>query len=147
MADYKDIIRGTINNIANKVKDVAESGAVRDMYDKGVDKAKSYGRIAKLTLEMNGESEELKRVYAEIGRLYYEDHKDEPEAYYTSLFAQAKEISEKMMAMDEEIKSMKDDFDADDDDDIDVEICNFEDIVDATENDGSDENHDDEPEE
>ncbi len=136
MADYKDIIHGTISNIVGKVKDVAESGTVRNIYDKGVDKAKSCGRIAKLTLEMNGEAEELKRVYTEIGRLYYEDHKDDaPEPYYASLFAQADEIKEKLRDMDDEIKSMKSEFQAEyDDDDIEVEICNFEDIVEESEN-------------
>ena len=136
MADYKDIIQGTINNIVGKVKDVAESGTVRDIYDKGVDRAKSYGRIAKLSLEMNGESEELKRVYTEIGRLYYEDHTDsENEPYYSSLFAQADELKAKLADMDAEIKAMKAEFDAQcGDADIDVEICNFEDIVEESEN-------------
>ena len=68
MADYKDIIAGTINSIVGKVKEVAESGAVRDIYENGANRAKSYGRIAKLALELNGENEELKRVYTEIGR-------------------------------------------------------------------------------
>ena len=72
MADYKDIISGTINSIVGKVKEVAESGAVRDIYENGANRAKSYGRIAKLALELNGENEELKRVYTEIGRLYYD---------------------------------------------------------------------------
>ena len=76
MADYKDIISGTINSIVGKVKEVAESGAVRDIYENGANRAKSYGRIAKLALELNGENEELKRVYTEIGRLYYEQAKD-----------------------------------------------------------------------
>ena len=136
MADYKDIIQGTINNIVGKVKDVAESGTVRDIYDKGVDKAKSMGRIAKLSLEMNGESEELKRVYTEIGRLYYEEHKDSAaEPYYSSLFARADELRAKLSEMDDEIKAMKDEFSAQyQDSDIDVEICNFEDIVEESEN-------------
>ena len=54
MADYKDIISGTINSIVGKVKEVAESGAVRDIYENGANRAKSYGRIAKLALELNG---------------------------------------------------------------------------------------------
>ena len=57
MADYKDIITGTLNNIVGKVKEAANTGAVRDIYEQGASRAKSYGRIAKLTLEVNGESE------------------------------------------------------------------------------------------
>ena len=135
MADYKDIIQGTLNKVVSKVKDVAENGTVRDIYDKGVDRAKACGRFAKLSLEMNGESEELKRVYTEIGRLFYEEHKDgELPPYYASLFASADEIREKLKEMDEELSSMREDFEEKcDEEDLDVEICNFEDIVDAFE--------------
>ena len=98
MADYKDIISGTINSIVGKVKEVAESGAVRDIYENGANRAKSYGRIAKLALELNGENEELKRVYTEIGRLYYEQAKDAPEGFFAPLFAQAEEICGRIAA-------------------------------------------------
>ena len=53
MADYKDIISGTINSIVGKVKEVAESGAVRDIYENGANRAKSYGRIAAKEDEIN----------------------------------------------------------------------------------------------
>lgn len=140
MADYKDIIAGTIGNIVGKVKEVAESGTVRDIYDKGASRAKSYTRIAKLTLEMNGESEELKRVYTEIGKLYYEQAKDAPEGFFAPLFSQVKEISDSILAKEEEINAMKAEFEAEcAAKDIDVEIGEFDDIVDATASDGADE--------
>lgn len=145
MADYKDIISGTINSIVGKVKEVAESGAVRDIYENGASRAKSYGRIAKLALELNGENEELKRVYTEIGRLYYEQAKDAPEGFFAPLFAQAEEICGRIAAKEDEINSLKADIAAAtgcDDADIDVEIGEFDDfdnIVDATEDDGKNE--------
>lgn len=145
MADYKDIISGTINSIVDKVKEVAESGAVRDIYENGASRAKSYGRIAKLALELNGENEELKRVYTEIGRLYYEQAKDAPEGFFAPLFAQAEEICGRISAKEDEINSLKADVAAAtgcDEADIDVEIGEFDDfdnIVDATEDDGKNE--------
>ena len=145
MADYKDIISGTINSIVGKVKEVAESGAVRDSYENGANRAKSNGRIAKLALEHNGENEELKRVYTEIGRLYYEQAKDAPEGFFAPLFAQAEEICGRIAAKEDEINSLKADIAAAtgcDDADIDVEIGEFDDfdnIVDATEDDGKNE--------
>lgn len=145
MADYKDIISGTINSIVGKVKEVAESGAVRDIYENGASRAKSYGRIAKLALELNGENEELKRVYTEIGRLYYEQAKDAPEGFFAPLFAQAEEICGRIAAKEDEISSLKADVAAAtgcDEADIDVEIGEFDDfdnIVDATEDDGKNE--------
>ena len=143
MADYKDIISGTINSIVGKVKEVAESGSVRDIYESGASRAKSYGRIAKLALELNGENEELKRVYTEIGRLYYEQAKDAPEGFFASLFAQAEEICERIEAKEDEINALKADITASAKDaDIDVEIGEFDDfdsVVDATEDDGKNE--------
>ena len=140
MADYKDIIKGTLSSIAGKVKEVAESGTVRDIYDKGASRAKSYTRIAKLTLEMNGESEELKRVYTEIGKLYYEQAKDAPEGFFAPLFSQVKEISDSILAKEEEINAMKAEFEAEAAaKDIEVEVCEFDQVVDATESDGTNE--------
>ena len=140
MADYKDIIKATLSSIAGKVKEVAESGTVRDIYDKGASRAKSYTRIAKLTLEMNGESEELKRVYTEIGKLYYEQAKDAPEGFFAPLFSQVKEISDSILAKEEEINAMKAEFEAQAAaKDIEVEVCAFDEVVDATEGDGTNE--------
>ena len=120
MADYKDIITGTISNIMGKVKEVAENPSVKDavdkvkaaaedtvgkvkeaaegstvkeVYEQGASRVKSYGRIAKLNLEMNGDYEELKRVYTEIGKLCYDQFKDAPEGFFAPLFAQVEEIS------------------------------------------------------
>ena len=156
MADYKDIIKGTLNNIAVKVKEVAESdtvqnfcgkvkeaaetGSVKEIYDKGANRAKAYSRIAKLTLEMNGESEELKRVYTEIGKLYYDQAKDAPEGFFAPLFNQVQEISASILAKEEEINAMKAEFEAEAAaKDIEVEVCAFDEVVDATENDGTNE--------
>ena len=159
MADIKDIVKGTLNSltdklreadipgklreadIPNKVMEGVKSSAVYDVYEKGTDRVKGYGRAMKMTLEMNGETEELKKVYAEIGKLYYQQEKDNPQDVFVPLFARAEELIDSILAKDDEIKSMKASLDAQyDGDDIDVEICNFEDIVDATENDGSDNN-------
>lgn len=138
MADYKDIITGTLNNIVGKVKEAANTGAVRDIYEQGASRAKSYGRIAKLSLEVNGESEELKRIYTEIGKLYFEQAKDAPEGFFAPLFAQAEEIIQRIQVKEAEIEAMKAEFEAANTEaDIDVEIGEFEDVVDATETDGS----------
>ena len=50
MADYKDIITGTLSNIVGKVKEVADSGAIKDIYEHGANRAKAYGQMAKLSL-------------------------------------------------------------------------------------------------
>lgn len=138
MASYKNIISGTINNIVEKVKEVADNKNVRSIYENGTGRAKAYGRIAKLSLEINGESEELKHVYTEVGRLYYEQAKDSPEGFFAPLFAQIAGISERISAREEEIAALKAEYASSDEcADIDVEIGEFEDIVSATEEEGS----------
>ena len=174
MADYKDIITGTLTNLVGKVKEVAESpnvkeavdkvkaaaedtvgkvkeaaegSTVKEVYDQGANRVKSYGRIAKLSLEMNGDYEELKRVYTEIGKLCYDQFKDAPEGFFAPLFAQVEEISARIERSEAEIEAMKAEAD------ISVEIVadsvedaaeefktaaeEFQNIVDATETEGS----------
>ena len=180
MADYKDIITGTISNIMGKVKEVAESpnvkeavdkvkaaaedtvgkvkeaaegSTVKEVYEQGASRVKSYGRIAKLTLEMNGDYEELKRVYTEIGKLCYDQFKDAPEGFFAPLFAQVEEISARIERSEAEIEAMKAEAGCQEEPDISVEIVadsvedaaeefkaaaeESQNVVDATETDGS----------
>jgi len=129
MADYKSIITGALSNVVGKVKEVANRETVRDLYEQGTTRAKSYGRIAKLTLEVNSEGENLKRVYTEIGKLYFEQAKDAPEGYFAPLFAQAEEISASIAAKGAEIDALKAAM-ASEEADVEVE---FEEVVEAAE--------------
>ena len=137
MADYKDIINGTIASIMDKVKGVADSGAVRNVYEQGASKAKSYGQLARYAFEVNGDKEELKRVFCEIGKLYFDQAKDAPDEFFAPLFEQAKVITQRIAEKEEYIKAVKSEFAAPAAEaDIDVEVCDFEEVVSATEEDG-----------
>ena len=167
MADYKDIIMGTLKTVAGKVKDIAENETVRgavggavekvrdfaessgvrnvvdgavekvrdfaeskgvgELYTQGTGKAKFYGSIAKLRLEISGESEELERSFAEIGRLCYEQGKDAPEALYAPLFAKVAELESSIQQKEEYINSLRTEKEAEAD--IEVEV-----VVDEEEN-------------
>lgn len=137
MADYKDIIAGTIKNLAGKVKDVAESSTVRGLYEHGAERAKSYGAIAKLSLEISGDTEELKRAYTEIGKLYFEENRENPDGFYQALFANVEEINARIHANEDAINEIKAQIEAENAADIDVEVGSFEDIVDSTAADGA----------
>lgn len=180
MADYKDIITGTLTNLVGKVKEVTESpnvkeavdkvkaaaedtvgkvkaaaegSTVKEVCDQGANRVKSYGRIAKLSLEMNGDYEELKRVYTEIGKLCYDQFKDAPEGDFAPLFSQVEEISARIERGEAEIEAMKAENTAAQEPDISVEIVadsveeaaeefkeaaeEFQNVVEATENEGS----------
>lgn len=137
MADYKDIITGTLKNLAGKVKDVAESSTVRGIYEHGAERAKSYGAIAKLTLEISGDTEELRRAYTEIGKLYFEQARENPEGFFAPLFAQVEEINVRIHANEDAINEIKVQIEAENEADINVEFGDFEDVVDSTAADGA----------
>lgn len=156
MANYKEIFTetlntvvdkvktsaesGTINNVVGKVKSAAENSGVRSFYDKGASRAKTYGQIAKLTVSMNADNDELKRIFCEIGRLYYEQAKDAPEGYFAPLFAQCEAVSEAIEAKQAEIDELKasvqentDGLEVEITDDPESDIVDFESIVAANE--------------
>ena len=137
MADYKDIISGTFGKVVGKVREAADSTGVLEIYAQGADRAKALGRVAKLSLDLNGEYEELGRVYKEIGRLYYEQAKDAPEGFFVPLFEQAGRINAAIRDKQSKIEEAKAVYTPEDREaDIDVQIGDFDDVVSATEADG-----------
>ena len=137
MADYKDLLNGTLKNLAGKVRDVAEDIGVGEVYAKGIERTKSYGSMAKLTLSVNSDTEELKRVYQEIGRLYYEENRNAPEGFFASLFAQVEALNESINEKRRNIDAIKVGLAPSSPSDIEVEIGEFEDVVNSTESDGT----------
>ena len=107
MADYGSIIRGTVNAVAKKAKEITESGAVRDAYDRGSTTAKCYASIAKLNLQINGEVEEQKKLFTEIGKIYYEQNRDTPEGFYVELFEKLREKDDKIDELRAELEAAK----------------------------------------
>ena len=136
MTDYKDIFSGTLGKLANKVKETADSSGVLDVYTQGTERAKALGQIAKLSLEINGEHAELQRIYTEIGRLYYEQAKDAPAGFFVPLFDQANRVTENIRAKRAKIDALHETYGMPAQNDIDVEIGDFDDVVSATEADG-----------
>ena len=128
----------TVQNLVDKVKTAAENTGVRDIYEQGAGVAKTYGSIARLSVELNGQKEELRRIYAEIGELYYEQAKDAPEGFFAGLFAQAESIKAAVAAKETQIAVLKAEVKpAAAEAGIDVEIAEFEDVVDDTAADGA----------
>ena len=111
MADIKNIISGTINSIVDKAKEVAENAnvkeTVKDIYEQGSSKVRSYSAIAKLSLELTGDKSELNKLYTEIGRLYFEETA-EPDDFFAPLFEQAREIYERIAEKEALIGLLKD---------------------------------------
>lgn len=131
MSNYLD----TINSLVGRARELAESGAVRDVYEKGVSRTKSYARMAKLALSIKEDSDALQKLYAEIGRLFVEQNPIAPDAAYTDLFARAQGLRGLIEQKRREMDDLKADVGTDGGD-IEVEIGSFEDIVNATEDEG-----------
>lgn len=136
MADYKDILSGTFGKLAGKAKEAASASGVLDVYAQGTNRAKALGQIAKLSLELNGEHEELKRIYTEIGRLYFEQAREAPEGFFVPLFEQAERVSRNIREKRARIDTLHETYGTPEQSDIDVEIGDFDDVVSATEADG-----------
>lgn len=107
MADYKSIIKGTVNFIGSKAKEITENGSVKELYDRSSTTARCYANIAKLTVLINGELEEQKKVFTEIGKLYYSEHAGEAEGFYAPLFEQLQQIDAKIEHMRIELEAAK----------------------------------------
>lgn len=107
MADYKDMIKGTVNSLGKKAKEFAESGKVKDAYDRGSTTAKCYAAIAKLNVQINGEVEQQKKIFTEIGHIYYDENKGHGEGKFETLFAEVEESERKIDEMREELEAAK----------------------------------------
>ena len=119
---------------AQAVETVDKNGTVRDAYARGTERTKTYAKIAKQTLELNRENDELRRIYTEIGKLCFEQTGPVGEGFFAPLFAQASETAEKIRALEEEIREMRDSVMPEGaEKDIEVEIGAFDDIVSADE--------------
>ena len=107
MADYKSILKGTLNSVTKKAKDYVESGSLKEAYDKGSTTARCYANIANLSLQINGELEEENKVFIEIGRLCYDENRDNPDGRYAPLFDELKAMDERIEKMREELEAAK----------------------------------------
>ena len=137
MADYKEFL----GSLVNKARGVMESSGVTEVYQKGASRTKTYSRIARLTLDTNSQAEELRKVYTEIGRLYFEQARENPEGVFAPLFAQAGKLLDELKAKEEELEELKRSLGAEaEEKDIEVEITQdideFDQVVSATEAEG-----------
>lgn len=128
MADFsslKDKLLVKLGQAAEATKDIAEKAAdaTKDMAEKAAEKAKAGGRIAKLSMEIATEKDNMKKTYIEIGKLYYDTHKDDPEGFFIQLCEEIALAEKNIADKEAEIAELKA---GEDDDSIEVE---FEEIV------------------
>lgn len=101
MSDFSDLkaaFKATVKGVTGVAKEIAGSAG---------DKAKAVGRIAKLSVDLNKEKENVKGVYAEIGKLYYELNRGDPGEFFIRLFDEVKLASDSIEAMEAELAALK----------------------------------------
>ena len=142
MSDTMDKLFDTLGDLVKKAKEVGtqavetvdKNGTVREAYARGTERTKTYAKIAKMTLELNGENEELRKIYTEIGKLYFEQAGEEVDGFFAPLFAQAKETAGKIRSLEDEIRALRESVMPEGaEKDIEVEIGEFDDVVSADE--------------
>lgn len=101
MADFKSI-RDTV-----MVSLATAAGKTKDLADKAVDKAKDVSRVAKLNMELGTEKSIIEKAYAEIGKLYYETRKDNPDGFFIQLCDEIALAKENIANIQAEIESIK----------------------------------------
>lgn len=114
--DIKGAVIDTIGQVAEKTRDFAGTVA---------DKAKDVSRIAKLNLEIGSEKETIKKAYTEIGKIYYEAHKDDPDGFFVQLCEEITVSFGNIAAKEAEISEIKARGNISDDD----IVVEFEEIV------------------
>ena len=130
--ELKDKFLSKLGQTADTAKDFAGKAGegVKDLAEKAADKAKAGGRIAKLTMEISSEKETMKKAYLEIGRLYYEAHKDAPEGFFLQLCEEVALAEKNIADKEAEIAALKEEFGGKGEPDVSVE---FEEIVEQEE--------------
>ena len=128
----KDKVLSALGQTADSAKDFAGKAGdgVKDFAEKAADKAKAGGRIAKLTMEISSEKETMKKAYLEIGRLYYEAHKDAPEGFFLQLCEEVALAEKNIADKEAEIAALKEEFGGKGEPDVSVE---FEEVVEQEE--------------
>jgi predicted nucleic acid-binding Zn-ribbon protein len=96
--DIKGAVMDTIGSVAGKTRDLAGNVA---------DKAKDVSRIAKLNIEISTEKDTIKKAYIEIGKLYYETHKDDPDGFFVQLCDEITVATESIKSKEAEIAEIK----------------------------------------
>lgn len=96
-------------NFKEKVVETAGKVADRSVTFAKVagDKAKLVGRITKLKAEITMEKDRTKKAYAEIGKLYYEKHRDNPDPDMAQAVTEVSVAYESVAKKKEEVDALK----------------------------------------
>lgn len=96
--DLKEKVGEFASTAAEKAKVIASATA---------DQTKRLARITKLNIEISSEKENIKKSYIELGKLYYETHKDAPEGFFQQLCEEVTAAHAVIAEKEAEIETLK----------------------------------------
>ena len=128
----KDKLLNALGQGMDATRDIAgrAADATRGIAGVAAEKAKAGGRIAKLTMDIAREKEDMKKTFLEIGKLYYDTHKDAPEGFFSQLCEEIALAEKSVAAKQAELDELKASFTTPENPDVEVE---FEEIVGSAE--------------
>ena len=97
--DLKATLMDTFNMVAEKVLDLADTAE---------DTAKAGHQIAKLTMEKKKAESAMQEAYEQLGKLYYDMHRDDAEGVFADLCGDIESSHDKILDIEDEIAVLKD---------------------------------------
>ncbi len=95
-----------------------------DLYKKAEAKTKELARTAKLKADNAADRTTIKRMYMQIGKLYYETHKMFPAEEFAAKCAEVTELFARISERELELEELRKRYDEDDAEDAEAESCN-----------------------
>ena len=90
--DYLDKIAGTVTTVSKAVSS----------------KAKEVADVASLRHQITMHDETIRKAYYELGKLYYQEHRRDPEAECVELCARITDAMAEKVILEDKIKERKD---------------------------------------
>ena len=115
------------DRLKERAGELAQAGVAKakELTDAGVAKAKQLTEIGKLKMRNSSHRDAIRKAYLELGKLYYDTHKDDPDGFFTQLCQEVTLSLSRVTALEDEIARLKAA-----EEDVDVE---FENVVSAAE--------------
>lgn len=100
---------GFLDNLTEIATDLAQSGAAasKHLAETGIATSKRLAEIAKLKTSNLAEEGNMKKAYAELGRLYYAEHGNTPEGAYAAACERITVSRELIQANNDRIAELK----------------------------------------
>lgn len=133
--DLKQAFFSKLGTVADKTRGVAAQTAdkAKDLAGKAADKAGDVKRITKLNIDLSTDKENLKKAYTELGKLCYTNRGADPDGAQEQMFGEIAVLLEGIAAKEAELAELKSKPEAAAEPEIEVEVVDFEQAVEAVE--------------